>query len=80
MALLRLGELALDLVLKTELDGVVALFLLGLLLDNDARPRLDDGYRNDLASLIEDLRHADLFADDCFFHGISSCQVIGQLA
>ena len=72
MAALRLGELALGDLFEAELDGVVAFLVGRLLLDDDAGAGLDNGDRNDLAGLIEDLRHADLLADDGFLHSISS--------
>ena len=72
VAALGLGELALSDFLEAELDGVVALLVSRLLLDDDAGAGLDNGDRNDLAGLIEDLRHADLLADDGFLHSISS--------
>ena len=68
VTLFRLGELALRLILITELNGLIALFFSGLLLDNDVGTGFNNGYRNDVARLIEDLRHADLFADDSFLH------------
>ena len=72
VTLFRLGELALRLILITELNGLIALFFSGLLLDNDVGTGFNNGYRNDVARLIEDLRHADLFADDSLLHDISS--------
>ena len=68
VALFRLGELLGGSVLKTELNGGIAFLLDGLLLHDHAGACLDDGHGNDLARLIEDLRHADLLADDGFLH------------
>ena len=68
VTLLRLGELLLGDVLVAELDGVVAFLFLGRLVGDRAGAGLDHSDRNDLACLIEDLRHADLLADDGCFH------------
>ena len=68
MAELRLGQLGFLDVLKTKLYGVVAVFFGGLLLGHDAGACLDNGDRNDLAALIENLGHAHFFADDRFLH------------
>ena len=79
MAQFRLGELLLRHVLVTELHGFVAVFLRGLLLHHGAGARLDDGDRDHVAGLVEDLRHADLLADDGLFHLTSSLiKVIGR--
>ena len=67
-----LGELLLGHCLVAELDGLVAFLVLGHLLDNRAGAGFDDGHGDDLAGLVEDLRHADLLADDGFLHFISS--------
>ena len=72
VTLLRLGELLGGDFAVAELDGVVAFLVRRLLLDDDAGTGLYYGDRNDLARLIEDLRHADLLADDGFLHCISS--------
>ena len=74
MAGFRLGQLGFLNVLVAELDGGVAVFFGGLLLCHDAGACLDDGHRDDLAALIENLGHAHFFADDRFlhFHVISS--------
>src|SRR5699024_533555 len=69
---LRLGELLLSYVAVAQLNGVVAVLLLGLLLHHGAGARLDDGDRDDLAGFVEDLRHADLLADNGLFHVFSS--------
>ena len=65
---LGLGELALSNGLITQLNGLIAILLGGLLLHHSAGPGLDHGHRDHAASLIEDLGHADLFADDRFLH------------
>ena len=79
MAQFRLGELALGHVLEAQLNGVVAVLLHGLLLHHSAGARLNDGDRDDVARLVEDLRHADLLADDGLFHVFSSLiKVIGR--
>ena len=74
---LGLRQLLLGHVLVTELDGVVAFLFLGHLLHDHAGAGLDDGDRNDLSGLVEDLRHADLLADDGFLHwNVSSCWLL----
>ena len=77
VALLRLGELLGGDFAVAELDGVVAFLVRRLLLDDDAGTGLYYGDRNDLARLIEDLRHADLLADDGFLHVYFLLTVIG---
>ncbi len=72
VALLGLGELALGDFLKAELDGFIAFLFLGHLLDDHTGAGLDDGDGDDTASLVEDLRHADLLANNGFFHVFSS--------
>ena len=72
VTLLAVRELLLGYFLVTELDCLVSFLFLGHLLHDHAGAGLDDGHGNDLASLIEDLRHADLLADDGFLHCISS--------
>src|SRR5438309_12081510 len=44
---------------EADLDGVVAVALGGLDLDDDARGRLDNSYRDGLPALFVELRHAD---------------------
>ena len=74
-----LGEFLGFYVAETNLDGVVAVVLYGLLLDDHAGTGFNHSYRDDFARFVEDLSHTDLFADDSFFHlCFSSCQVIGQ--
>ena len=68
MAQLGLGELALGDGLVTQLNGIVAILLGGLLLHHGAGAGLDQGDGHHAAGLIEDLGHADLFADDRFLH------------
>ena len=76
---LGLGELALSNRLITQLNGLIAILLGGLLLHHGAGPGLDHGHRDHAASLIEDLGHADLFADDRFLHvGFPPIKVIGR--
>ena len=77
MTLFGFGELAFQFVLEAKLNGCVAFLLVGLFLNDDTGAGLDNGDRYYSARLIEDLRHADLFADDSLFHVISSLQVIG---
>ncbi len=45
-----------------QLDGAVAVLLLGPDLRDDARSGLDDGHRDDAVVLVEDLGHTELFA------------------
>ena len=70
VALLRLSELLLGYFFVTELDCFVSFLLLGHLLHDHAGAGFNDGHGNDLTSLVEDLRHADLLADDGFLHQI----------
>ena len=72
VAQLRLGELALGDGLEAHLHGLIAVVLEGLLLHHGAGAGLDDGHGDDLAVGVKDLRHADLFADDCLFHLVFS--------
>ena len=53
---------------EAQLNCLIAVALNGLLLHYGAGTSLDDGYGNDLAVLIEQLSHAQLFADDTFLH------------
>ena len=66
VAHLALGELALRHVAIAELDRFIAVLFSGLLLRHDARAGLDHGDRDHVAGFVEDLRHADFFADDRF--------------
>ena len=63
-----LVQLALGDFLKSQLDGGVAVLLLGLLLHHGAGARLNDGDRDDLAGFVEDLGHTQLLADNGLFH------------
>ena len=76
VALQGLGHVFDGDVAEADLNRGVAVVLHGLLLDNHAGPRFDDGDRDDVALLVEDLRHADLLADDSFLHVYTSL-VIG---
>ena len=81
VACLGLAQLSLGHFAVTELDSVVAFLFLGHLLHDHAGAGLDDSDRNDLSGLVEDLRHADLLADDGFLHWESFLLlVIGCLA
>src|SRR2546426_822041 len=62
----RLGDLARVDLPVGELDGGVAVLLLGADLGDDAWPGLDDGDRNDPVVLVEDLGHAELLAQYAF--------------
>ena len=77
VALLGLRQLLRGDLAVAELDGIVAFLVGRLFLDDDAGTRLNDGHRYDLARLIEDLRHADLPADDGFLHVYFLLTVIG---
>ncbi len=69
VAHLRLAQLGLLHVVEAQLYGNIAFFFCGLLpLSHGAGACFNHGNRNHLAALIEDLRHADFFADDCFLH------------
>src|SRR4051794_36562011 len=59
-----LGHLARVDLTVGELDGGVAVLLLGTDLGHDARPGLDDGHRDDPVVLVEDLGHAELLAQN----------------
>ena len=61
-----LGELPLGNVLIAQLNGVVAVLFGSLLLNDHAGTRLDNGDGDHLAVFVEDLRHANFLADDCF--------------
>ena len=54
--------------LEAYLDGRVAITLHGLLLHDSAGTRFDDGNGNDAAVFQEELRHADLRAENRLFH------------
>ena len=58
----------LDLI-EAELEGAVAVRFDRLDLNDGAGARFHDGDGDHLAVFREDLRHADLAADDCFIHG-----------
>ena len=49
-----------------ELDSLITVFFVGLLLSDHAGTGLDNGDRDHMALFVEDLRHANLLADDCF--------------
>ena len=68
VTLIRFGQVLLLDIHKAKLQSVVAILLNGLLLCDDARANLDNGYRNDVSFFIENLRHADLFTDHSLFH------------
>ena len=57
---------ALLLVLIADLQGFIAVLLLGLLLENDVRQDFDDGNRVSVTVLGEDGSHSDLSSDDGF--------------
>ena len=61
-----LGQLPLGNVLIAQLNSLIAFLIGSFLLDDGAGTRLDDGDGDDLAVFVEDLRHANLLADDCF--------------
>jgi hypothetical protein len=55
---------------EADLDGFVAVLVGGLLLHDEARPRLHDRDGNDRPVFLEDLGHPDLLADDSVYgHG-----------
>ena len=65
---LGLGELALGDGLESQLNGLIAVLLGSLLLHHGAGAGLDHGHGDRVSGFIEDLGHADLFADDRFLH------------
>ncbi len=66
MADFRLGQLLFSHVLKAQLNSLITILFGGLLLRNDTGARFDHGDRDHTAVFVEDLRHANFFADDCF--------------
>ena len=72
VAQLGLVELALGDGLIAHLHGLITVVLDSLLLHHGAGAGFDDGHGDDLAVGVKDLRHADLFADDCLFHLVFS--------
>ena len=69
---LGLGELALGHLVEGELDGVVAVGLDRPHGDDGAGPRLDHRHGREHAGLlVEDLRHAELPADDALHASLS---------
>ena len=68
MADLGLGQVLLLSVLETQLNGLIAILLGGLLLHDGAGTGLNQGDGHHTAGLIEDLGHADLLTDDRFLH------------
>ncbi|EJX06461.1 hypothetical protein, secreted [gut metagenome] len=52
----------------TQLHSLIAVALDGFFLHDSAGAGLDDGHRYNLAVFIEQLSHAQLFADDTFLH------------
>jgi hypothetical protein len=55
-------------VIKAELDGIVAISVLGLDLHDVARPGLDDGDGVDRPGLVVDLRHPQLLPEQPVCH------------
>ena len=66
MADFGLGQLLFSNVLIAQLDCLITILLGGLLLGDDTGARFDHGDRDHVAVFVEDLRHANFFADDCF--------------
>ena len=62
---------------KAELYSGIAIVFSGLFLDHYARAGFYNSYRDDLAVVVENLRHADFLTNDTFFHCLSSDSVIG---
>jgi hypothetical protein len=63
MALFGLVGALLCLVIETELQGIVPVYLFGSDLGNDAWPRFDDGTGNILPVFVKDAGHADFSSD-----------------
>jgi hypothetical protein len=53
---------------QTELHRLVAVAIDGLALNNDARPRLDDGHGHRAPVVVEDLGHAHFLAENAAYH------------
>ena len=64
----RLADFGRCLFDEPQLNRLVSVGLLGLRLHDNARAGLDHGGRVDGAVGVEDLRHADFFADDASNH------------
>jgi len=64
VAELRLGDEAIRLVFKAELNGVVAVLVLGADLRDHAGPCLDDRHAHKRAVVAEELRHPALASQD----------------
>ena len=62
---------------KAELYSGIAIVFSGLFLDHYTRSGFYNSYRNNLAVVIKNLRHADFLTNDTFFHCLSSYSVIG---
>ena len=56
------------LVVKAELHGVITVVVNRLLLDDCARTEFHNGHGDNVARVVEDLRHANFSADKTFFH------------
>jgi hypothetical protein len=77
MTALALGDLPVGDRVEGDLDGLVAVRLDGLHLHDRARAGLDHGHGGDLAALrIEDLRHAELPAEDAFHRSPPATQFV----
>ena len=63
--LVRSGDF---LVVEAELNGVITVVVHRLLLDDCARTELHNRNGNNVARVVEDLRHANFSADKTFFH------------
>ena len=74
----RLGHLHLRCLAVGDLDRVVTIALGGLDLDDATGSGLDDGDRNRLRIVVEDLRHAQLLAEDRFHVLISTSTPAGR--
>ena len=70
-----LGPLFRELV-ETDLHRFVAVGLGGLHLGDGAGARFDDGDRHQTSVGDENLRHADLLAENCLFHGYTSIRIV----
>ena len=61
---------------EADLHSRVAVVFNSLLLCDNTRTGFNNCYGHDSALFVEDLRHADLLADDCFLHFVSSFRLL----
>ena len=76
MTFQRLRDLLDRNITEAQLNSGVAVVFHRLLLNDGAGSGFNDGHRDNVALFVEDLRHADLLANDAFLHFYTSL-VIG---